>query len=151
MESFKKLQLERDSNNQKIIDYVYSQRDLWKQMPWYCLQTNGIDGYNDYKSHCYYHKEYLIHSSISQGCYTIYVDCETGILCRSAGSPVEADDKFLGYVDLEELDAAAIIKDYQKDIRDSKKKPKRGDYVFPNKMKQSDRDKIAKECNIKPQ
>lgn len=81
--NYQALKHQRNAYVQNIRDFCESQVDIWKQIPWWALQAEGISGYNDNYQRAYAFGFWAVQSSNRQGGYTVYVNCPTGELVSS--------------------------------------------------------------------
>ncbi|MFA6603754.1 MAG: hypothetical protein WCT10_02835 [Patescibacteria group bacterium] len=110
---------------ESIRAYARSQKEQWQLVPWLALEADGRSGYLDNYSRAYNLGVWALRATSSHGCYLIYVDLATGELVQSytfhntRGKLVTASDRevLVLATHLEELDAAMIVKELQKESK----------------------------------
>ena len=98
---------------EQIRELSRSQRSLWQQIPFLAVLADGRTGFLDHYSRAYYQGYWAIRASVRDGCFTVYVDLETGELVCSLNPGIKASDNDLLMIAsaLDQIDAAAIIEE----------------------------------------
>ncbi|MDO8492065.1 MAG: hypothetical protein Q7S34_00285 [bacterium] len=98
--------------SQKVREVSKRQKDLWQQVPFLALQADGRTGYSDQYARAYIQGYWAVESSVSGGCYSVYVDIETGELVSAYDPRQVARDKDVINlaVDPQQLDASHLVK-----------------------------------------
>lgn len=97
---------------QFICDYTKSQVDLWRQIPYLALRSDGISGWCGTKSTAYRMGYWRLESGIFNGGYSYTVDLDTGELTRfdkSLDLNIYSTVRQICQIDEYNLNAQAII------------------------------------------
>ena len=92
--------------------YSESQKETWRQIPFFALEADGRSGFSDSYSVAYRNGFWRISSSVAKhGSYTVCVDLETGQLVNAFNVLEPATDRDLLRILADELDASKIIEE----------------------------------------
>jgi len=109
-----------------IFTYSKSQKKSWQRIPILALEADGRIGYSEQYSRAYEHGFWALNSSIQNGCYSIYVDLDTGNLINPHS--IELSSRMLDAnkesvlnlaFNLDELDTKKIITSLEKKSKES--------------------------------
>ncbi|TAK89514.1 hypothetical protein EPO04_00140 [Patescibacteria group bacterium] len=112
--TIKKLRRNQHELAEEIRQFCRSQVDLWNQLPWLVLQAQGRTGWGP--GYEYSVGMMVLESLNAHGYHIGGVDLETGELIYAPKSQSDirpiTDDAQILHIDLEELDAKPILKQY---------------------------------------
>ncbi len=137
-------------STKELVDFIKeisrSQKSSWQQVPYLALQADGRTGYSDRYARAYCHGYWALEATVRNGCYSVYVDLETGELVNAFDrtNKVRDEDILMIASNTTQIDATSLVVKLAKDSE----QPTYSGYNAREQEKW--RQEIVIEYNLKP-